>query len=205
MSTLGISSNALSYSAFQAITGTTPNSSSPAGSADPLLATGATGASTPASPADALLAATGGSSPQAAARPHHHGHGGFKKIQDAVTSALDAAQNDPSADPNSIIEQAIAGVFSGSSDPSQASASGAAGSATGGAASGSNVASVAAPGASSGDSSDPFAQLLQSLGVSPQQFHTDFLNAIQDAQSGQVNASTALQSIPSGSVIDALA
>src|SRR5260221_7455015 len=61
---------------------------------------------------------------------HHHGHGGlFKKVEAAVNSALEAAKSDPNADPNKVVEDAIAKVFkdSGVTPP------GGAGNASGGA------------------------------------------------------------------------
>jgi hypothetical protein len=45
---------------------------------------------------------------------------------------------------------------------------------------------------------------LQSFGVTPEQFQNDFMSAIKDAQAGQVNPSTALQSFGAGSLLDVL-
>ena len=56
--------------------------------------------------------------PAPVGRHHSHGHGHayglmFKKIEAAVTSALQAAQSDAAADPNKVIEDAIAQVLKG--------------------------------------------------------------------------------------------
>jgi hypothetical protein len=44
--------------------------------------------------------------------------------------------------------------------------------------------------------------MLQAMGVDPQQFHSDFLAAVQGAQGGQVDPSTAFQSFPPGTTVN---
>ena len=47
-----------------------------------------------------------------------------------------------------------------------------------------------------------FLNLLKAHGVTPQQFQTDLLAAVKDAQNGKVNPATALQSLPPGSALN---
>jgi len=143
-------------------------------------------------------------SPQEVKGDHHHHHGGggggsFSKIEQAVTSALQSAQDDSSADPNSIIKDAISQVLQGSSQGSSPSATGS----STGASADANTNSTATDQAAGSNQS--FTSMLQSLGVDPQQFHADFMSAVQAAQGGQVDPSTALQSFPPGTTIDTTA
>jgi len=143
---------------------------------------------------------------------HHHGHGGsgiLKQIQDAVTNALQTAQSGSgsTSDPNKIVESAIAQVLK--ANPSATTAGSTANTATTGLASatdpdgdGDPTGGTEATGGSS--SLDSFFQALQTAGIDPRQFRQDFINAIKDAQGGQVNPATAFQSIPIGSTIDTL-
>jgi len=139
---------------------------------------------------------------------HHHGHSGsgvFKQIQDAVTNALQTAQSSggSSSDPNQIVESAIAQVLK--SNSAATTATGSTNAATTAQTSSTDSNADAATEATGGTSSlASFFQALQTAGVNPQQFQQDFLNAVKDAQGGQVNASTAFQSIPIGSTIDTL-
>jgi len=131
---------------------------------------------------------------------HHHGSGGsFGKIEQAVTSALQSAQSNSSEDPNTIIKDAIAKVLQSSTTATSATTT-----------------SSATPADSDGDADtgatdqtdangQGFTALLQSLGVNPQEFHSDFLAAVQAAQGGQVDPSTALQSFPPGTTVDTTA
>jgi hypothetical protein len=141
---------------------------------------------------------TDSSSQQVQQSPHHHHKGGaeFKKIQSAVTEALQQAQSDPSADPNQIIESAIQKALESGSSPSTDADSTAAASTT-------TAPTTTDPAASDDQSS--FSQTLQSLGVTPQQFHEDFLNAVKSAQAGNVDPSAAFQSFPPGSEVDTTA
>jgi cytoskeletal protein RodZ len=122
---------------------------------------------------------------------HHHHHGGnsaqFQQIQQAVTQALQQAQSDPTADPNQVVEDAIQKAIANptASDPSSAS---------------DPTTSTTAAG-----SPEAFAQTLQSLGVTPQQFHEDFLAAVKNAQNGNVDPAAAFQSFPPGVGVDTTA
>ena len=131
---------------------------------------------------------------------HHHGDGGkfFQAIQSAVTSALQSAQsNGNDTDPNQVIQSAIAQAL-------QSFQSGASGSAaqTGNAAEG-TTATTTDDDSTTGST---FAQLLESNGVDAQQFHEDFLSAINSAQNGgSADASGIFSNFPPGSVVDTLA
>lgn len=129
---------------------------------------------------------------------HHHGGGGaMKQLQDAVTNALQTAQSSgSSADPNKIIEDAIAKLLQNDNGATTGTTQGAAADPDG-----DGDGSAGATGAP-GTSAQSFQQLLQSFGVSPQQFHQDLLSAVKDAQGGQINPLTALQSFPVGSMVD---
>jgi hypothetical protein len=145
---------------------------------------------------------------------HHHHHGGgsemMSKLQSAVTSALQGAQANGSSDPNSVIENAIASIFKQSADPSAAGSTTA--QAAGGQAivsntdsDGDNDGSAAAGATATSSVQQAFFQALQQYGVDPQQFHSDFLAAVQQAQNGQVNPATAFQSFPPGTAVDTIA
>jgi hypothetical protein len=128
---------------------------------------------------------------------HHHHHGSsaqFQQIQSAVTQALQQASSDPNADPNQVIEDAIQKALDNgtalSSIPSTNADS-------------STTPSPADP--SAGGGIQGFVQTLQSNGVTPQQFHQDFLAAIKNAQNGNIDPSTAFQSFPPGVEVDTTA
>jgi hypothetical protein len=173
---------------------------------------GATSASsTTASSSDPTQALTQGA--QGGHGKHHHGGGGLKQIQDAVTSALQSAQTSGSTtDPNKVIEDAITQVLkNNNSTPSTSTASatattspssGAAPDTDGDSAGAASTSSGATSGATSAQQS--FFATLQSMGISPKQFRQDFLAAVKDAQGGQVNPATAFQSVPVGSVVDTI-
>jgi len=136
----------------------------------------------------------------AAGRYHHH-HGGqaFGQIQSAVTTALQSAQANGSADPNQIIQDAIEKVLQGGAGSQSA------GTAEQAATSDADGDANAAPTSQAGTTdtnSQTFFQMLQSLGVDPAQFHKDFLAAVQAAQGGQVDPGTAFQSFPPGVAVD---
>lgn len=130
---------------------------------------------------------------------HHHGQGGgfFQQIQTAVTQALQSAKSDSSADPNQVVQDAIAKVLQ-SHGMSSAQTS----SSTGTASQGATAGATGSTGQGGDASRQAFMQLLQANGIDPQQFHADFLAAIQQAQGGQVDPSMALQSLPAGSAVD---
>lgn len=153
-------------------------------------------------PATTAASAQAGSqqAPQGA-HGHHHHHGGggqfFQQIQSAVTQALQSAKSDSSADPNQVVQDAIAKVLQNRGTDSAQTA--------GNSGTTSPNAPAAADGSTgqNGDASrQAFMQLLQANGIDPQQFHSDFLAAIQNAQGGQVDPSTAFKSFPTGSGVD---
>lgn len=171
--------------------------------ASPTSPVAPTDAATAPTSADALTSDQNSLTPVAG--HHHHGGGGkggggefFSRIQSAVTSALQNAQGDTSADPNSIIENAIAGVFQESNPPGAAPASGLATDPS------SSTTSTTTAGATS-SAYQNFLQTLQANGVDAQQFHQDFLNAVQQAQNGQSNPANAFQNWPLGSALDTIA
>jgi len=146
---------------------------------------------------------TDSSSQEVQGATHHHRHHGgssaqFQQIQSAVTQALQQASSDPNADPNQIIEDAIQKAIqsdpSSSDDPSTASST----------TSAPSTASTPSTADSSGGIVG-FVQSLQSYGVTPQQFHQDFLNAVKNAQNGNVDPAAAFQSFPPGVGVDTTA
>jgi hypothetical protein len=180
-------------------------------------ATSATTAAAPTASATPTVAATNAdqttndsSAPARGAGAHHHGHGGlFKKVQAAVSSALEAAKSDPNADPNKVVEDAIAKVFKDNGGAPGAAAPGADASAG---VNGSNGDGdhVGADGPSGdGDiaaARQAFTQTLSAFGISASQFHSDFLAAVQDAQGGGTPDSSGLfKNFPPGSNIDTTA
>ena len=58
--------------------------------------------------------------------------------------------------------------------------------------------------ANSADQSD-FAQTLQDYGIDSDQFQQDFQTAVQQAQGGQIDPSTAFASFPPGLIVDTTA
>jgi hypothetical protein len=165
-----------------------------------------TGATTNGDASSALQGVAGG---------HHHRGGGskgahasefFSQIQSAVTSALQSAQSTgSSSDPNEVVQNAIAAVFKNQQNITggAASQSGTTGS-TSGASNAGGASSSSATGNSTATSA--FAQLLQANGVDPEQFHSDFLSAIQSAQSGgSTDPSSVFANLPTGSVVDTFA
>jgi len=124
---------------------------------------------------------------------HHHGHHGLQgQIQSAVTSALQNSNS--SEDPNQTIQDAIAAVLKNVD--------------VGGNANGQNGAGPAqASGGSDSTSASQFAQLLQSNGITPQDFQNDLKAAWTDNGSGgqSLNFSTLFQSFPPGTAVDTTA
>lgn len=168
------------------------------------------GTSTTSAP-DGTISTDASQSGQVSGHHHHHGGGGgamFKQIQSAVTSALQTAQaNGTDQDPNQVIEDAISSVLKNAGNGTSAAGANSTNSATQSASDpdgdGDSDASGAAEGSESAKQS--FFQGLQALGVDPQQFHQDFLTAVQNAQNGNVDPSTAFQSFPPGSGVDTFA
>ena len=153
---------------------------------------------------------------QAISGGHHRPGGGkggdssgfFSQIQSAVTAALQSAQSSGSTtNPNTVIQDAIASIFKNQQNVTGSSANSTGTTAT--ATDPDGDGDTDAPGVTDSDSStakSAFAQLLQANGVNPEQFHQDFLSAIQSAQSGgSASASSVFSGFPAGSVIDTLA
>lgn len=171
---------------------------------------GSNSSSTVAAPAAAASSATvtdpsTGAQPAQAAGQHHHGHGGFfKKIESAVTTALQAAKSDPSADPNKVVQDAIAKVFK---DNGQTPPAGTDASAGVKPESDSDAdASATQPNADISSARQAFAATLKGFGIDANQFHQDFLAAVQGVQSGgSSDTSTLFQDFPPGSSVDTTA
>jgi hypothetical protein len=174
-------------------------------------AASSTGASSPSSSSTASsndpLQALGQALKGAGGHRHRHGGGGggsaMKQIQDAVSTALQSAQStNTSGDPNKIVEDAIAKVLQ--NDPSSPTAA-QQGATTAADADGDRDGSTTSS-STPATTGQTFNQLLQSFGISPDQFRQDFLSAVKDAQNGAANpAATAFQSVPLGSTLDTLA
>lgn len=139
---------------------------------------------------------------------HHHHHnqsGAFSKIEAAVTGALQAAQSaGSSSDPNQVIEDAISKIFKNSSSANPQASPGSA-NPPGSDPDGDGSTNAAGQPDAGNSAQQSFFQSLQSLGVSPQQFHSDFLAAIKDAQGGNVNPSALFSSFPPGTTVDTTA
>jgi hypothetical protein len=125
---------------------------------------------------------------------HHHHHGGGNRASggDAVSDLLSTIEQalqsaDSSDDPNKVIEDTITKLLSG--DGSTEGTRG-------------NDSSVTATATAQSDAKQSFADVLKSHGVDFQQFRADLLAAVKDAQNGQVDPSTALQSFAPGSSVD---
>ena len=126
--------------------------------------------------------------------PHHHHHGGGNRASggDAVSDLLSTIEQalqsaDASDDPNKVIEDTITKLLSGDE-------------ATKG--TGETDSSGMATATAQSDAKQSFADVLKSHGVDFQQFRTDLLAAVKDAQNGQVDPSTALQSFAPGAAVD---
>jgi hypothetical protein len=166
------------------------------------------------SPTASTTTTTSGSDSSTPSVSGHHHHGGgkgggasafFSQVQSAVTSALQSAQSSGStSDPNTVIQDAIAQVFknqqniTGSTTDTSGSTTGTSDSSTTG--------STSATDTDGSTAQSAFAQLLQSNGVDPEEFHNDFLSAIQSVQSGATaTASSVFSAFPTGSAVDTLA
>jgi hypothetical protein len=120
----------------------------------------------------------------------------FKKVEQAVTDALQSAQSSSSTsttDPNKAIEDALVKLFQ-NSNSSSATASAADPTA-------SSKATAQTAAANSSDQQQ-FFQMLKDNGIDPKQFRQDLVAAMQQAQSGTVNPSTAFASFPPGTAVD---
>ena|SRR5579862_2436971 len=125
-------------------------------------------------------------------RRHGHGAGGLKQIQSAVLNALQSAKTAAGAtsatgsisNPDQVIQDAISKILKSQFAAPSTGSSGAE--------------------ASGGTTSPPqtFEDILQSFGVTPQQFENDFSAAVKEAQNGQSNAGSAFQNIQPGALLD---
>ncbi len=150
--------------------------------------------------------------PQAAAEPdtsaadqtvqrlRHNYDESFQQIEQAVNDALNAARQEPTADPNQIIQDSIQQAFQTSGDGSTAGTNS---TSAGGSTSDSSEAGQTDPNTSAATQS--FLRTLRTYGVDPQQFHSDLVAAVKDAQQGNVDPSTVLRNFPVGSNLDAVA
>jgi hypothetical protein len=131
------------------------------------------------------------------------GNGSFiGQIQAAVSSALQSAQSGGSAaNPNQLIQNAIAQIFKNQQNIVGGTTSQNSGS--------DGDSDTDTPGVADQDGSSfqsVFANLLQSNGINSQQFQQSFLTAINSAQNGgSTNVGSVLSSLPPGSLIDTLA
>ncbi len=136
---------------------------------------------------------------------HHHGGGGggsnfFSQIQQTVTSALQSAQSSGTSDPNEVVEDAITSLLKNMGIGSNSAAAGTTNSLVD-----ADSDADASGAVSSGNSAQQsFQSLLQSVGISPQQFQSDFLTAVREAQGGSVNPGTAFNSFPPGTTLDVM-
>ena len=126
---------------------------------------------------------------------HHGGGSGVQDLLNAVSSALNSA--DPSADPNQVIQDTITKLLAGDSD----------GDGDGSNTSGNTTTVAGSNSSTTGQSTtaQSFVDTLKAHGVDLQQFRADLLAAVKNAQNGQVNPATALQSFPLGSTLNATA
>lgn len=120
-------------------------------------------------------------------------HALIAKIEAAVTTALQSSQSNASADPNQVIQNAIAQVLSGNASPTQAAAS---------------TAQTQAAGQSPTDDDSvqaTFLQTLQQFGIDPEQFRQDLFSALQNFKGGTAGANAASQLFPSGALLNTAA
>ncbi|HEX3358926.1 MAG TPA: hypothetical protein VHS31_18250, partial [Tepidisphaeraceae bacterium] len=99
-------------------------------------------------------------------------------------------------DPDQAIQNAIESVFKNGSDPTSSDSTS------------DSTDPTASTDPAAANSIDPqaareqFFQTLQAHGVDPQQFHQDFLGAMQDAQNGNADPSSVFKNFPPGTVLD---
>jgi hypothetical protein len=161
--------------------------------ATPSTSTGTVAATgtTVASAATQLTAAA-----SASAKPHKHGGSAiFAKIQQTVTNALQSAKASGSTeDPNEIVTDSIASLLKniglGGSAAQTAFAA--------------NTDTDAPATADPATTQQTFETLLQSSGITPDQFQSDFVAAIQEAQGGSGGASSggSIGSLLKGALLD---
>ena len=138
---------------------------------------------------------------------HKHGkgsHGGFDKLANAVTSALQQASNGGSGsittDPNATITNALAQIFKTGSLGGAPDAEGDSATPPSNNAALTSASTTATPGLP-----DSFVQTLKSFGVTPQQFQSDLAAALKGAQeNGGVDTASVFKSFPVGSIVDSI-
>ena len=133
---------------------------------------------------------------------HHHGGGGGGGNRagsgDAVADLLNTIQQslqsaDSSDDPNKVIQDTVTKLLSGTAqtDGTNTTASNSSG-----------TTATTATASTQTDAKQSFADVLKAHGVDFQQFRSDLLSAVKNAQNGQFNAGTALISFAPGSSVD---
>jgi hypothetical protein len=144
------------------------------------------GSSSSASSAAASLssAGKGGKSKKSAASNF------FSQIEQAVTNALQSAQQSDASDPNDTVQSAIEQVFSQTTLPQGTTPETVA----------SNLSS--ALGGSADSAHSAFLQTLKAHGIDPEQFTSDFLSAVKAAKNGNASVASALKNLPTGSLLD---
>jgi hypothetical protein len=119
----------------------------------------------------------------------------FTQIRQAVTTALQKAQlSHSSQNPNQIVQSTIASLLKNLGFGSSTTAA-------------SNLAAAEINGQGpeangSPSSAEGFQKILASSGISPQQFQSDLMSAIQNVQGGATNPFSSFSSIPVGSMLD---
>ncbi|HEY1685360.1 MAG TPA: hypothetical protein VGG19_11395 [Tepidisphaeraceae bacterium] len=121
----------------------------------------------------------------------------MQQLQNAVVTALQTAKANPSSDSNDIVQSAIASIFKNSMNASAPQAAGTD-------ADGDDDGSATAASDTDTEQST-FFDTLQQYGIDPQQFQQDFQTAVQQAQGGEIDSSTAFQSFPPGVIVDTTA
>jgi hypothetical protein len=170
-------------------TSTPSTTSTPGTTSTPSIGTVAGAGTTTASAATQFTAAA-----SASAKPHKHGGSQFfAKIQQTVTNALQAAKaNGSTEDPNEIVQDSIASLLKNMGVGGSAAQTALAAN--------SNTEETAT--ADPATTQQTFETLLQSSGISPEQFQSDFVAAIQEAQGGAASPTSGIGSLLKGAILD---
>lgn len=137
----------------------------------------------------ASLDSLNGSTQQTQGGHHHHGGGMFKKIEDAVTSALQSAGS--SSDPNKVVQDAIAKVLNGQNSSTSSTSNGS---------TAANASTSSSQETETPQTTQQFLSTLQAYGITPEEFGSDLMTAMQNAQGG-----ANLSSFPPGLFVDTTA
>ncbi len=152
------------------------------------------GSGTSAASGTGTAGATAGTQGVQGGHRHHNGSDFFGKIQQTVVTALQAAKTSGSTeDPNQVVEDSIASLLKNMGVGANSAA---------GLADGNTNTNETGSAVSTASTQQAFQTLLQSEGISPQQFQADFLAAIKDAQNGSTNLAKAFSSFPMGTILD---